>query len=135
VVLERIESKKQRRRWQCQCDCGDETNVPTHALKSGNTKSCGCLNREMTPVRRRLFDEARMTHGMTRSPTWSSWRGVVTRFLVPATTATRIEVDLRWVTSYEAFLTDMGEKKPGQQLERIDPDGAYTKTNCRWSER
>lgn len=27
----------------CRCDCGNTYTVPTHALRSGNTKSCGCL--------------------------------------------------------------------------------------------
>ena len=32
--------------WECVCDCGNKKNVPTHLLKSGHTKSCGCLVRE-----------------------------------------------------------------------------------------
>ena len=31
--------------WHCKCDCGRETNVSTAWLKSGHTKSCGCLNK------------------------------------------------------------------------------------------
>ena len=31
--------------WRCQCDCGNETVVPQSSLKSGRTKSCGCLVR------------------------------------------------------------------------------------------
>jgi len=34
--------------WQCRCDCGKSTLVPTSNLKTGNTKSCGCLQREAT---------------------------------------------------------------------------------------
>lgn len=30
-------------RWKCLCDCGNESIVHGHRLKSGNTKSCGCL--------------------------------------------------------------------------------------------
>lgn len=30
--------------WRCLCDCGSYVNVPTDALTSGNTKSCGCLH-------------------------------------------------------------------------------------------
>lgn len=29
--------------WHCKCDCGKETDVSVSDLKSGNTKSCGCL--------------------------------------------------------------------------------------------
>ncbi len=34
-------------RWLCKCDCGKEVNVLTENLK-GNTKSCGCLKRELS---------------------------------------------------------------------------------------
>ena len=33
--------------WLCKCDCGNELSVISSNLKRGNTKSCGCLNREM----------------------------------------------------------------------------------------
>lgn len=29
--------------WHCKCDCGNECNVNYSGLKSGKTKSCGCL--------------------------------------------------------------------------------------------
>lgn len=32
--------------WRCVCECGKETIVSTSALRSGDTKSCGCLQRE-----------------------------------------------------------------------------------------
>ena len=133
TVLSQTKSKKQRRRWECACACGNTTNVPTTALQSGNTRSCGCLFRDVARERARLLSEANVRHGMTSTPTWSSWRGVVVRFLVPATPDERIEIDSRWVESYESFLGDMGEKEPGQQLVRIDPSGPFAKANCRWS--
>ena len=34
-------------RWRCRCDCGNETTVRWNNLRSGNTKSCGCLRKEM----------------------------------------------------------------------------------------
>ncbi len=33
--------------WKCKCDCGSYVDVPSGPLKSGNTKSCGCLKFEM----------------------------------------------------------------------------------------
>ena len=33
--------------WRCRCDCGRETEVPYASLASGNTKSCGCLQKEL----------------------------------------------------------------------------------------
>ena len=42
TVIERAENKRGVR-WKCKCDCGNETIVNSRDLKSGNTKSCGCL--------------------------------------------------------------------------------------------
>ena len=35
-------------RWKCRCDCGKITRPYTQDLRSGHTKSCGCLQKEMT---------------------------------------------------------------------------------------
>lgn len=35
-------------KWLCQCECGNLTLVQTDNLKNGNTKSCGCLQKERT---------------------------------------------------------------------------------------
>ena len=37
---------KNRIRWRCKCDCGNETLVQTGKLTSGGTKSCGCWSRD-----------------------------------------------------------------------------------------
>jgi len=47
IVNYRIESNKERRAcWNCTCDCGNKVNVPTGRLVNGNTKSCGCYQKE-----------------------------------------------------------------------------------------
>lgn len=40
------ERKRKLKVWHCKCDCGNEINVVQSALTSGNTKSCGCLQKE-----------------------------------------------------------------------------------------
>lgn len=32
--------------WECVCDCGNKTNVGSNELRRGNTRSCGCLQKE-----------------------------------------------------------------------------------------
>ena len=46
-----------RRRWLCQCDCGNELVVSYNSLNSGNTKSCGCVLREKTKERWKQYRE------------------------------------------------------------------------------
>lgn len=44
VINKTTNRKRAQVVWQCLCDCGEYINVPTGALQSGNTKSCGCTN-------------------------------------------------------------------------------------------
>lgn len=39
--------------WLCQCFCGEPVKVPTNCLRSGNTRSCGCLRREYWKTKRK----------------------------------------------------------------------------------
>jgi hypothetical protein len=53
VVIERAKSGRHTR-WICKCDCGKSTQVYAHDLRRGDTRatrSCGCLQRELTRKR------------------------------------------------------------------------------------
>lgn len=56
VVLEIAETKNWNVYWKCQCDCGNTKNVLAARLRSGKTKSCGCLRKEMLVDRSRKHD-------------------------------------------------------------------------------
>lgn len=47
--------------WRCICDCGNETFVTVKDLRSGNTKSCGCLNHERRPLPANFVDGTRIS--------------------------------------------------------------------------
>lgn len=38
--------------WECRCDCGNLTKVPSGSLKQGTTRSCGCLRRDRLKERK-----------------------------------------------------------------------------------
>lgn len=122
--------------WICVCDCGSRVAVRSNALRSGGTKSCGCLKL----IRARSGVMGR-THGRSKNdPTYRSWLAMHTRCRNPRRENYRyyggrgIRVCERWA-SFEAFLADMGDRPTGLSLDRVDPDGHYEPSNCRWATR
>ena len=59
--------------WECECDCGNRTKVNTNQLKSCNTQSCGCTQKNPN-----LTDEERLKgrYILGKEPQ-SSWRNKV----------------------------------------------------------
>lgn len=53
VVLEKDVKHGKNWYWKCQCDCGNIVSVDGKSLRGGATKSCGCLNKELTRERGR----------------------------------------------------------------------------------
>ena len=129
-VLSRGKGNKSGATWRCMCDCGSRTEVSSGKLRSGHTKSCGCLRVESKP---------NLKHGFAnKSSTYKSWKQMRDRCNNPNSTQYKwygergIKVCEEW-DDYAAFLQDMGERPIGTTLDRIDPDKGYDKDNCRWA--
>lgn len=94
-------------------------------------KSCGCQQG-------RLKSEASTTHGKYGTRTYRSWQTMIQRCTNSNHTRFKLYGDAgrtvcdRWLGSFAAFLSDMGERPVGCSLDRIDNSRGYEPGNCRW---
>lgn len=124
-------SGEKKIKWFCECSCGKETLVTTGSLRSGDTKSCGCLREE----------NANRGHNMSKSAEHNTWISIKTRCYNRNSKdyidygGRGIKVCDRWLESFENFLEDMGSRpSDDHSIERVNISGDYSPKNCIWIE-
>ena len=128
------------RRVECNCDCGNNAIVRLLNLRYGNTKSCGCGQRKISSLTmsKTLLKHGRNKKGNTK-PEYVSWQSMKQRCYNTNKDnfsnygGRGIKVCDRWKDSFINFFTDMGERPEGYTLDRINNDGNYELSNCRWA--
>lgn len=136
----RVADKNRHRQvlWECLCDealggCGSTAVVAGHSLRSGHTRSCGCLSLK-------LIRAVNATHGMSNKPEYRIWFSMKQRCVNPRDKrymdygGRGISVCQRWLDSFENFYADMGDRPSRtHSIERKNNDGDYTPSNCVWA--
>lgn len=139
VVRDRDNSQPGIVRWNCICDCGNVLSIRGGNLRSGNTKSCGCVRNEMTG--RRSLKHGQSV-GYKSTPEHRAWKQALNRCRNSKLKSWEhyggrgISVCPEWEASFQAFFDHVGNRpSPVHSLDRINVDGNYEPGNVRWATR
>lgn len=139
TVVKRVENKRYKcgqvhSQYLCKCECGKEKIVLGTMLRNGHTTSCGCYVAE--------YAKAQFTtHGQSQTRLNRIWRGIKQRCTNPNVATygcyggRGIAICDEWANSFQAFCdwAVANGYSDDLSIDRINPDGDYEPSNCRWA--
>ena len=128
MIIREIESKKGNRYFECKCKCGEKHISSLSNLATKRSKRCS-----------KCSIKDRKNYGLSETKEYHTWEAMKQRCLNKKHPGYKdyggrgIKICDRWL-EFENFLKDMGIAKKGLSLDRINNDGNYEPSNCRWAD-
>lgn len=135
LVQEHIStSPRGMRKFKCLCDCGNTTNVSLANLRSGHTKSCGCIDKTGS-------NNVNFTHGFKQSnKTYKAWCKIKERCYNKNSSdyfnygAKGIVLSDSFKSDFLLFYAEIGDApSKDYSVDRVDYTKGYIEGNLRWA--